>query len=276
MIAILSVSVFVLGLLVGSFLNVVILRYNTGHSISHGRSECLSCATLLKWYELFPIVSFIVLRGRCRTCKVNLRIQYPLTEIATGILFYVIATNIFALPITIATAVIISVFYAIIVSILVVIFVYDLYHKIIPNGLVYAFIFLSFAQLFFSLSGTGLTFAIPNLISLLAGPAIFLPFFLLWFVSRGTWMGFGDAKLAIGIGWMLGVSLGFSAIILAFWVGAAVSLVLLAVQRLFGNRTLTFKSEIPFAPFLIIGFLVVLLCRWDVLTIGGFLATYFI
>jgi len=145
-------------------------------------------------------------------------------------------------------------------SLLVVITIYDLKHKIIPDGLVYSFAALSFVSIFGIWQAT---FFIPSVWHFLAGPLLALPFALLWLVSRGTWMGFGDAKLALGMGWFLGLSGGGAAIILAFWIGAAVGLLLIALGRilklfLFG-KTFTIKSEIPFGPFLILGTLIAFL-----------------
>lgn len=269
----LFLSTFIFGLLIGSFLNVVILRYNTGHSISHGRSACLSCQSGLQWYELLPVVSFVALRGRCRTCKVKIRAQYPLVELATGLLFFCIALRAFALETTFVVASSVMLFYWIIAALLVVIFVYDLYHKIIPDVLVYSFIAFSLLQVFVTIAQDGLLFVLPHMYALIAGPVVALPFFLLWALSRGTWMGFGDVKLALGIGWLLGVSLGFSAIILAFWIGAVVSLGILVWQKVASRGRLTFKSEIPFAPFLIVGLGITAFFPFDFLMIGGYIAS---
>src|SRR3989344_1792899 len=81
-----SIFVFILGTIIGSFLNVVILRYNTGSSIQ-GRSGCMSCGKPLVWYELFPVLSFLFLLGRCGGCKSRISAQYPLVELLTGIIF---------------------------------------------------------------------------------------------------------------------------------------------------------------------------------------------
>ncbi len=264
---------FILGTLIGSFLNVVILRYNTGMSIN-GRSQCFSCGKTLRWYELLPVVSYLSLRGKCRTCKSAISWQYPAVELITGILFALVYFKFFALD---AHHIIVSIYYAVIVSILVVITVYDIRHTIIPDGMVYAFAILSLAK--FCLEYQGHIFAYPQILHLLAGPILFLPFFLLWFFSKGTWMGFGDAKLAVAIGWALGLVGGISAIVLAFWIGAAISLGYMAFAKIvshiakkyplsLGLKQLTIKSEIPFAPYLILGTLIVLVWSVDVLQLG--------
>ena len=102
--------------------------------------------------------------------------------------------------------------------------------------------------------------------SLFAGVLLFLPFYILWKVSDGRWLGLGDGKLALGIGWFLGLSLGGTAIMLAFWIGAVVSVGFIVIQKLIQHtvhvrtgKQLTLKSEIPFGPFLVLGTLVVYL-----------------
>lgn len=238
---------FVLGTIIGSFLNVIILRFNTKSTIL-GRSLCFSCGKKLNWYELIPIVSFFFLSARCLGCKSKISYQYPLVELGTGFLFlgvYLKWVTDFSLIIPL-----------IVVSLLTIIFVYDIHHKIIPNSIVYTFILISFIQMF--LKFEPFSFYIPNTLDLLAGPILFFPFFALWFFSKGRWIGLGDAKLALGIGWMLGLMNGFSAIVFAFWIGAIVSVMLVLFSKINTlNWGLNMKSEIPFAPFLIIGFLFV-------------------
>ena len=255
---ILSLFFFLLGLIIGSFLNVVILRYNTGLGIS-GRSGCFSCGKKLEWYELIPVVSFIVQKGRCRKCGAVLSLQYPLVELLTGFLFLGIFLKYYFLSLSYEHFFFTVFFYLVIWSLLVVILVYDLRHKIIPDMLVYGFAFLAFVRVLVDFRA-GFSLA-----ELLAGPILFLPFYLLWHVSQGRWIGLGDGKLALGIGWMLGLGYGLSAIVLGFWIGAIVSLILLGLGRLkLLAIGLTMKSEIPFAPFLILGLALVYFIRIDV------------
>ena len=115
--------------------------------------------------------------------------------------------------------------------------------------------------------------------NLLAGIIISLPFFLLWLVSRGAWMGFGDVKLALGIGFLLGIPSGIYAIVLAFWIGGLVGIILLSLsaiskkavnnnQLLILGKRFTIKSEIPFGPFLILGTFLAFMFEWDFLHLG--------
>jgi len=265
----LAVFAFILGTIIGSFLNVVILRYNTGQGIT-GRSGCFSCGKTLQWYELIPVVSFIVQRGRCRGCKAKLSWQYPAVELLTGLIFLLVFLkfSFYVLPINYSA----TFFYLVIWSLLIVILVYDLRHKIIPDGLVYTFDGLTLIYL--CLHYTQLT-QVQFMWALLAGPILFLPFFLLWLVSGGRWIGLGDAKLVVGFGWTLGIGLGVSAIVLGFWLGAIVSILILVLSKLrlgaselkINQSQLTMKSEIPFAPFLILGFGLVYFFTIDVVGI---------
>ncbi|MDO8569488.1 MAG: prepilin peptidase [bacterium] len=221
---------FILGAVVGSFLNVVGLRWGTGRTLG-GRSSCPSCSKKLYWYELIPFVSFVVQIGQCRGCQAKISWQYPLVELWTGLIFATIPY------------IFIPVF-----CIYVVITIYDFKHKIIPDELVYTAIFLS--------SLIPLFFIQYSLLDWLAGPILFTFFASIWFLSRGKAMGFGDAKLGLSVGLLLGASLGFSAIILAFWIGAFVSLLYIFLNKtgfLKNARKLTMKSEVPFAPFIIVG-----------------------
>ncbi len=250
---------FILGTIFGSFINVVILRYNTGLSVVSGRSKCFSCAKTLHWYENIPLLSFSFLGGKCSGCKSRISYQYPLVEFITGVLFVAVFWRLgFSriLPL-----------YLTITSLLVIMSVYDLRHKIIPDLFVFLFDALALILLI-ATYGPSNIFSGAGLIDLLAGFILFAFFAFFWLVSGGKWMGFGDAKLALGVGWMLGLSGGIFAIISAFWIGAIWSLILLGLQKLHISAfKLTMKSEIPFAPFIIIGLYLQFFTMWDFLTI---------
>jgi len=224
--------VFILGTIIGSFLNVVILRYNTGESIIKNGSRCFGCGKRLNWYELIPIVSFLIQKGRCRSCKSKISIQYPLVELLTGILFLLI------FQIT-HYSLLVTGYYFIIFSLLIIIAVYDFRYQIIPDLFVYLFNFFALFNLF-------------RIYDFIVGLVFFGFFGLLWLVSRGNWMGLGDAKLALGIGWLLGLFKGILALLLSFWTGALVGIFLL----FFFKKEYNIKSRIPFGPFLILGIII--------------------
>ncbi len=232
----------------GSFLNVVGLRFNSGLGIM-GRSFCTVCQRQLHAIELLPIASFFFLKGRCFKCKTPISWQYPLIELWTGLIFVSIYIKLWTFAFSFIEMVTLLA-YAVIFSIYVVIVIYDLRHKIIPNSLVYSTIFLGIILHIFLVGFSPLDW--------LAGPILFSFFGLIWLVSRGRAMGFGDAKLGLSIGLLLGFAEGFSGIVLAFWIGTAITLLYMAYMRLrsplsHGGKRLTMKSEVPFAPFMILG-----------------------
>ncbi|PIQ70141.1 MAG: prepilin peptidase [Candidatus Tagabacteria bacterium CG_4_8_14_3_um_filter_41_8] len=232
--------VFIFGAIIGSFLNVVIKRYNTGESIIYSDSRCLACGKKLSWSELIPICSFLLQKGKCRGCHSKISRQYPLVEFLTGLLFLSIFLKFFP-------DIILVIFYWIAASLLIIISVYDFYHQIIPDKIVYLLIFLALGYWFFignaALSG------------FLAGLSFFLFFFLLWISSRGRSMGLGDSKIALAAGWILGFENGIIAILFSFWIGAILGVFLL----LFSRKTFTLKSRIPFGPFLSLGIIIAFL-----------------
>lgn len=255
--------VFLLGLIIGSFLNVVILRHQTGRALS-GRSGCSSCGKKLSWHELLPVFSFLAQGGRCRSCQSKISWQYPLVELLTGFLFAIIFWHLAGSPAQAGDWLAIT-FYWVMASLLVVITVYDLKHQIIPDRFVFALIVLAFLKPVVLLEN-------PILLNLgwgvVGGFAVSLPLFVLWLVSRGRWLGFGDVKLALGIGLLLGWQLGLSALMLSFWLGAIVGLFLILwgkTQLWRKGKSYTMKSEVPFAPFLILGFWLVFFLSINVL-----------
>ncbi len=247
---------FIFGTVVGSFLNVVALRFNTGTTIG-GRSKCMSCGKQLTWIELIPVLSFVAQKGMCKKCKSKISWQYPLVEFIAGAIFVLIF---FAFPPATPLAAFTTVAYILATCLLLVICVYDIKHKIIPDSFVYTFIALAFITLF--VGGTS-WFHGASYSSLIAGPLLALPFALLWLISKGKWMGLGDAKLILGIGWLLGLDGGINALILSFWIAAVVSVGwLLVTYKRFKPRT-----EVPFGPYLILGMYLVLLFGVSVLDV---------
>jgi leader peptidase (prepilin peptidase)/N-methyltransferase len=265
----LQLIAFGFGVIIGSFLNVYIYRFHTGKSLA-GRSHCLSCGTGLRWYELFPLFSYLALRGRCRTCGCHITARYFWVELLTGVLF--------ALALTVSLDIVTILLLWFILAVLVVITVYDLYHFIIPDKLTatltIAVIVLSIYQLGFSEGMWERWWWGP--FTALVGSSFF---YLLWKVSAGKWLGFGDVKLAFPLGLLVGPVQVFSFVVLSFWIGAAVSLTLLAVAHTtrgkahlhLPGKVLTMKSEVPFAPFLIASCIITLLTEFNVLTLFSFM-----
>ena len=230
------IVIFLFGLIVGSFLNCVIYRLETGGSFLKGRSFCPHCKHKLALQDLIPVFSFLFLRGKCRYCGQKISPQYPLVEIATATLFLLMAE---AKPLSIETG-----FLMVISCFLIVIFVYDLKHYIIPDKVIYPAIAIALIFNFqFLISKQFLIFN-SQILSAFGAAAFFAAIVL---VSRGKWMGIGDIKLAFLMGLILGWPNIFVALSLAFFIGAIMGIGLI----IFGRKKM--KSEIPLGPFLITG-----------------------
>jgi len=224
--------IFLFGLSVGSFLNCVIYRLEIGSSFLKGRSFCPYCKHTLSWQDLIPVLSFVFLQGLCRYCRQKISLQYPLVELATGTIFLLIFltnSNIYAYA-----------FLLLMASFLIVIFVYDLKHYIIPDSMVFSAIAAALLyQLLFFWPDLYLPF-----LSAIGASGFFLAIVLF---SRGKWMGLGDVKLAFFMGLLLSWPHIIVALFLSFLIGAIIGLGLISASRK------TIKSEIPFGPFLILG-----------------------
>ena len=272
---ILTLIIFFLGSIIGSFLNVVILRYRSGRTLG-GRSMCFSCGTTLSWAELIPIGSFLAQRGRCGSCQSRISPQYPIVEALTGILFVSIFWKfeklLFVDPKTFS---ILFVYYAIIFSILVVLATYDVLHKILPDRFTILFAVVAGLGLFF-VTGDTVALHTPSLQAIIAGLIIPAPFAFLWLVSKGKWMGFGDAKLSIGTGLLLGLSAGIASVLLAFWIGAFYGVLHIVWSRIRGHKHISLKSTIPFGPFLILGACIVFFSGLDLASLSVLVNSLFL
>src|SRR4030042_5024152 len=267
---IISILIFLLGLSTGSFLNAVIWRLEKGESVifagvrpplnqrgsdprALARSYCPYCKTTLRWHDLIPVLSFLFLRGKCRYCGKQISIQYPLVEVSTALLFVAIVN--FQFPIfnfqsifNLSISNWITLCYMLyVVCSLIIIFVYDFKHYIIPDKILFPAIGVSIMYHLLSiiLAENYALYIINNTLyyagSALAASSFFLALVVL---SRGRWMGLGDVKLAFLMGLILGWPNILVALFLAFFIGAIIGLGLIGLKRK------TLKSEIPFGPFL--------------------------
>jgi leader peptidase (prepilin peptidase)/N-methyltransferase len=236
---VLIVACGLLGLLIGSFLNVVIHRVPLGESVVSPRSRCPRCGTELAAYDNIPVVSWLVLRGRCRTCSAPISVRYPLVELGTGLLFGATAWWLgpsLALPA-----------YLYLAAISVALALIDLDVKRLPNLIVlpsYAVaLVLLLVPAVFDASWPSFLRAV------LTGAGLYAFYFLLAFIYPAG-MGFGDVKLAgvlgIYLGW-ISWPLAVIATFAAFLLGAAVGIVVML--RSGEGR----KTKVPFGPFMIAG-----------------------
>jgi len=255
-----SLFLFILGSAIGSFLNVLIDRLSTNKSIT-GRSHCDHCQQQIIWHDLFPIVSFLFLKGKCRFCHKKLSFYYPIIEIITGFTFI---TTFFIITNHDKTKMIpdfrlwqsnipLLIIYLGIFSSLIVIFFADLKYQIIPDSMQVALLVFS---LLFQIMSIGLG---DNLSLYLFGQwisnglLVMLPILFLFLITKGNGMGFGDVKLSFIIGFFLGLKGGLIALYLGFIIGALGGVILI----LFKRKGL--KSKIAFGPFLVMGMVMVMI-----------------
>ncbi len=228
--------IFIFGLAVGSFLNVLIYRLPQGLSL-FGRSLCPKCRGKISWYDNIPLVSYFLLGGKCRKCHSPIGWQYPIVELTTGVLFLLIA---FLFP----SGLLALFYYLFIISSLIVVFFTDLRYGIIPDKIVYPATIISLIYIILNTK-----YLIQNSLFSAVGATLFLGSFFL--ITRGRGMGLGDVKLAFLLGLFLGFPKIIPAFYLAFLTGAAVSSILiLAGKKRFGQT-------ISFGPFLVFGTILV-------------------
>jgi leader peptidase (prepilin peptidase)/N-methyltransferase len=275
------IFVFIFGAAVGSFLNVVIHRVPNGDSIVFPNSACPKCGAAIKPYDNIPILSWLVLRGRCRNCSEPISVRYPAVELITGLLWILTYWQLGFTPFLAVGL--------IFVSVIVALMFIDAEHMILPNVITYPFFLfavlvrllfplifsedyfsdVSFAPLaamaeyprwLVSLSGAGL--------GAMAGGGSLWLVGALWKRLRGVdAMGLGDVKMMLGVGAILGWRLSFLTIFLAAFAGAVIGVAVIA-----GQKKKDFQTQIPFGIFLGIGSVAALL--FGERMIGWYITTF--
>jgi len=243
-----AILVFIFGTLIGSFLNVVILRLPMEQPLT-GRSHCFSCRHNLAALDLVPVFSFLFLKGRCRYCKAKISWRYAFILLLTGLLF-VFAWSFFKPDSLVLFLQLINAW--LVISVLLAVFVIDLEHflildKVVLVGCIGAGLLNLVLDL---LTKPALGFESRFISGLFAALVLTLLFFFTWYISRGRALGFGDVKFAIFLGLVLGWPKVLAGFMLAILLGGVVSAFLLALA----SKTL--KSRVPFGTFLTVGALI--------------------
>jgi leader peptidase (prepilin peptidase) / N-methyltransferase len=277
--------IFLFGSALGSFIMVIVNRYNTGLPFLKGRSVCFSCNTQLQTKDLFPIFSFLFLKGKCRYCGSKIPKETLIIEILMGILSVLAAFKSGLFDSGFSSIILNSYFiihffqYLLLTSIfgiILLISIYDLKHFIIPDSfLIFFFIFSLIHNSYFVIH-TSLFYSLLQFAG--SGIVLAIPFLLIFMISKGAWFGFGDVKYIAILGFFLGFSGGLSAVVLSFWIGAAVSLGAISLKKLTPHinlpllrNNLTIKSEIPFGPFLSLGVIISFCLSLDLFQINTLL-----
>ena len=235
--------VFIAGLSIGSFLNVVIDRLSEGKTLL-GRSMCDYCERVLQPLELVPVLSWLLQKGLSRCCGKKLAWQYPGVEILTGVAFVIVWMQVFMRTGNIVS----TIGMWGIVSSLIVITIADLKYHIIPDAAL-----ASLALFGTMLIGHDLFKPVAFQGRVLAAGVLFGGMALLYAATRGRGLGFGDVKFAGVIGYLLGLQQGFIALYIAFITGGIIAIFLLLTTKK------GLKSEVAFGPFMVWGMVAVAL-----------------
>jgi len=244
--------IFVLGLGIGSFLNVVLFRMTSEKKFWNGRSECMSCHHTLEWYELIPLFSYIIQRGRCRECEVKLSLQYPLVELLTAILFigftYIYIPDIISLYNFTTIQYIQGLIIYILITQLIIVFVYDVRYQLIPVIQLRAIQVLGI--IYFGIEYYQTRPKIPDsLITALLSASIIL---FVYIITKKQGIGWGDIELFLGLGLFIPLMLFVPFFFGAFVIGMIWGILVMIIYH---NSSL--KQKIAFGPSIILSFVIV-------------------
>lgn len=220
-----------IGASLGSFLNVLIVRFRKAGARLTDRSACQHCGKTLRWWELIPVVSCIALRSRCARCRHPISWQYPLVEILTA------AAWLWVFAVTPVAGLLSHLALAGILTVLILLWAIDGQHLLLPDiYIVYLALFV-IAYLWVNPSSAG-----SPLLGALVGSGILLG---IWTVTRGRGLGFGDVKLALPLGLLLGTQGIIATLMLAFMAGGV------SAGYLLLSRQASMKTAVPFGPYVI-------------------------
>jgi leader peptidase (prepilin peptidase)/N-methyltransferase len=245
MTVIFDVFVFLLGAIVGSFLNATVYRVKNKEDFVKSRSKCINCKHVLSPLDLIPILSYIFLRGKCRYCKEKIHLRYLIFELITGLVF-LLYFNFLSFNYFVSNSIFVYIniiFYLLVICVFLYIGLYDFFYYEISDRLVLyssILVFIYFLVAYYS-GYISLNIIINHIFTAIIAAGIFLLIILL---TKGEGMGGGDMKLVFLMGIVLGYPVILYVLFFAFVIGAVIGLVLVMIK----NKTL--KSSIPFAPFL--------------------------
>ncbi len=247
------VATFLFGIIVGSFLNVCIYRIPKHENITTTRSHCMACGNVIRWYDLVPVISFLLLRGKCRNCGAKLSIQYPIIENLNGLL-YCLVYAVMGLNTK-------SVLTMALISALIVIAVIDWRTYEIPFGLNVFIAVLAVAAIAEKLVNRDFTGVIDNLIGAVSVSGFLL---ILYLVTKGRGIGGGDIKLMAAAG----LFLGWKNCILAFVIGCVLGSVIHLIRMKISNK----DHVLAFGPYLAVGIFAASL--WGDRIVSAYLGTF--
>lgn len=242
------IFIIILGLIIGSFLNVCIYRIPQKESIVYPSSHCTKCGHKLYVLDLIPVISYIALKGKCRYCKSKISLRYLIIEITNSLLYVVLFIK-FKLTLEFFS-------YCFLISLLLVVFVIDLRYKIIPNKInLFGFSIILTIKILESLYYLSFAPLLDSTLGLLIGA---VPILLVILITNGG-MGAGDMKLMAVIGMWFGLKFTYLVLVIGILAASIMAIILLVTKQS------TKKSELPFAPFLFISTFICLIFGQNIL-----------
>lgn len=252
---------FLFGASIGSFVQVIATRLHVA-PIMKSRSKCLSCGEALRASDLVPVFSYLFLKGKCRYCKSAFGVSAIIIEITFGIVFTLLYHLILTGQPTLWLSFIWLVYYSLLFGVLGVIALYDLAHNYISVSFLFVYGFLTLCMLV-------VRYISDSSALVLLGPVIIaFPFLLVWLVTKGKGLGFGDILLFLGVGAFFDISQGIVVLLFSVWIGAIFGL----YMKYFGRHKGKIGVAIPFVPYIVVAFLIVLFTDTDIFSIAALFA----
>jgi leader peptidase (prepilin peptidase) / N-methyltransferase len=228
-----------LGAAWGSFLVAWLYRFNARKSMLKGRSHCVACGIVISWYDLVPVVSYVVLRGKCRKCKVSLSYRYLFVELANVFLFGLTAAFVASRGLSGAVLFLIVLVGLVFLSM---IFFFELYYGIVwASLLIFGSILVFIGNVIIGVPALSLVYGA------LIGSGVF---FVQWWLSRGAWVGEGDIWIGVFMGVLLGWRYVLLALFLAYVIGAFVSVLLIVTKKISRKDRVSFGIYLSFATWI--------------------------
>ncbi len=233
------IFILILGLIIGSFLSALTWRLPRGENFVTERSKCDRCGKLIEWYDNIPLLSYLILAGKCRNCGKRISTRYPIIEVCTAFVF--VAVSIYSL----GSGMWFMVYWEIISTLLVAIFIIDFELQIIPDQLVYILLIVTFGWLLLTSNDQIFKY-------IFSGFTAALSLLIINFITKGRGMGLGDVKLALFGGLFFGFPQFIIWLFLSFITGALIGVGLILIGKA------QFGKHIAFGPFLVLSFFITL------------------
>ncbi len=253
----LSILSFIFGASIGSFVQVIASRLHVA-PIMKGRSKCLSCGEALRASDLIPVISYLWLRGKCRHCKSVYGVSALVVEVLFGVTFVVLYQLIIKDQVSLLVSLLWLVYYTLLFGTLGVMALYDRAHSYIPSMFLYGYLALTAIMYCMRIAND------PHVLTMISPVFVAVPFLLVWLITRGRGLGFGDVILFFGVGMFFDSLQGLAVLMVSVWLGAIVGIYIKYISR----QRLSDTTAIPFVPFIVIGFLIVLFTDMDIFSIA--------